>query len=91
MDRRSKKNPKANIILVGNKYYIDTSIDLQPIINNIALHFKIDILEYPISSKTGENVDKLLDYIFNKIKHQPRNSNNIILTNEIQTKNKCGI
>ena len=87
----AKKNPKANIILVGNKYDIDTSIDLKSIINNIALQFQIDILEYPISSKTGENIDKLEHYIFNKIKHQPRNSNNIILTNEIKTENKCGI
>ena len=83
----ANKNPSANIILVGNKYDIDTSINLHSIINNI--ESKFNIVGFTISCKTGENMNKLVDYIINIIKN--KSNNNTLLTNSIPHKHKCGI
>ena len=85
----AKKNPNTNIILVGNKYDLNTSINLHPIINNIKSNFNINRVDFTISCKTGENMNKLVDYIINIIKNQP--NNNTFLTNTIQHKHKCCI
>ena len=85
----AKKNPNTNIILVGNKYDLNTSINLHPIINNIKSNFNINRVDFTISCKTGENMNKLVDYIINIIKNQP--NNNTFLTNNIQHKHKCCI